>query len=84
MCSMIGTTPGVIKVPKGAVFIRVKQLRLVGTFYGEAGGWGVGGRGNLGVFQPLFQDLSSTGKNTGQHFNSHTLSHDIKSIEIGA
>ena len=27
------------------------------------GGGGVGGGGNLGVFQPLFQDLCSTGKN---------------------
>ena len=24
VCSLIGTTPGVIKMPKGAVFIRVK------------------------------------------------------------
>ena len=25
VCSLIGTTPGVIKMPKGAVFIRVKE-----------------------------------------------------------
>ena len=27
LCSIIGTTPGEIKVPKGAVFIRVKQCK---------------------------------------------------------
>ena len=28
MCSVIGTTPGVIKVPKGAVFIRVNKKKI--------------------------------------------------------
>ena len=31
VCSMIGTTPGVIKVPKGAVFIRVKLFQKINT-----------------------------------------------------
>ena len=30
---MIGTTPGVIKVPKGAVFIRVKPIQTFPYFY---------------------------------------------------
>ena len=39
------------------------SLILVGGVggWGGGGGWGVGGK--TGVFQPVFQDLCSTGKN---------------------